>query len=142
MKIISRIVLLGVFIYVLFLYRNELSGIVGSIAISSNKSTIENTSWAGLRKKAYDAYEFKDTQVAITILEEYLATVHQELQKHYSNADELSTSRHDIECELSVVHNKLRNKYYQLGDTDKHYEHEMQYREYLALCTNPDEDET
>lgn len=142
MKIISRIALLAIFIYIIFLYRNELSGIIGNIGNPTSKSTIENTSWAGMRKQAYEAYEFKDTEVAIDLLEDYLETVQQELQRHDYKDEGMATIRHDVVCELSIIHNKLSNKHYQMSDTDKYYYHETQYREYLSQCTNSDEDES
>jgi hypothetical protein len=100
MKIIGKLVLLGIFISVLFLYRNELSGVLASFKPTS-KSTIENASSAGKRKHAYDAYELDDTEYAIDLLEEYLTTVNEELSLHQYQSDGLVTTRRDVICELS-----------------------------------------
>lgn len=141
MKHSGKIVLTVVFVFVLFLYRSELSGLVDA-HIPSHTSTIERTDWSGaeLRVRAENEYKSGNPEQAVIVMSEYLSVLEEELRRHDYQFKNLATSRHDVICELSLVHNKLSNSYYRLSDTDNYYLHETRYRNYLSQCSDYRED--
>lgn len=141
MKHPGKIVLLVVFIFALFFYRSELSGLANSPGLS-RKSTIDRTDWSGaeFRERAEREYKSEDPEQAIITITEYLSVLEEELRRHDYQYENLATRRHDIICELSLVHNKLSNSYYHLSDTDNYYLHEARYRDYLSQCSDYEED--
>ena len=135
MKRFGQLIAVGVFLYLLFLYRTELTGYISSVSLQGSRSTIEQASWAGLRTRAHQAYELSDHDTAIALLGDYLQTVTEELRRHDYQQKGMLTTRHDVICELSDIHRKLSDKYYLLSDEDNYYNHWTKHRAYLTECT-------
>lgn len=137
MKIIIRIVIAILVIFIFFYFIDDIKSFVSNI---TGNDTESSTDWSGLRKQAFESYQYDDPEIAIDHLTEYEQAVQAELKKVSKQADNSSDSSHSaiiikLYCELGVIHKKLAEKYLLLGDETLYYDHINKSKEYFENCS-------